>query len=331
MKLYISNTTDPFQNLALEEVLLINATERTMFIWVNKKAIVVGRNQNTYQEINTKFVHENDVKVVRRQSGGGTVYHDEGNFLFSFIYPNTKPTKIDFKKMLQPMLTFLNDKYQLNAEFSGRNDILVDTKKVSGTAVYLKNNNVLIHGTLLFDSKLDNLVKSLTVDDEKLISKGIKSVRSRVTNIKEHLIDVDFEAFKKEMSNYFINKENATLSEFTKEEIAQAKELTDNKYSTNQWVYGRNHEFEFKNKKKFDDGILEVNIDLSIKNNVIEEIKFYSDIMSLGSLNNISKELVNLEYSIPVIKNKLNSLDLEKYFKNISVEELIDLLFNNAK
>ncbi|PLX34289.1 MAG: hypothetical protein C0604_01860 [Clostridiales bacterium] len=197
MKYILNSSTDPYYNLALEEYCLKNVDmdEDYFLLWQNAPAIIVGKNQNTFEEINPRFVEENGIPVARRISGGGAVYHDFGNLNFTFIANIEDAATVDFKKYAEPIIEALKT-LGIEAELSGRNDITIDGKKISGNAQRMYRKKLMQHGTLLFDVNIHDLVDSLNVKMDKITSKGIKSVRSRVTNIKEHLAEeIDIKAF----------------------------------------------------------------------------------------------------------------------------------------
>lgn len=182
-----SNSTKPQFNLALEEYVFEHLDEygEIFMLWQNEPSIIVGKHQNTIEEINTKYVKENNINVVRRLSGGGAVYHDLGNLNYTIISKDEGSKGFDFKTFSQPVIDVLAD-LGIRAEFTGRNDIVIGDQKFCGNAQYMKKGKVLHHGAILFDTELDVLGKSLKVSKDKIASKGVKSVRSRVTNIKDH-------------------------------------------------------------------------------------------------------------------------------------------------
>ena len=207
---YLENySNDPHYNLAFEEYCFKNLdkTEDYVILWVNGPAIIVGKNQNTIEEVNSQYIRENNIKVVRRVTGGGAVYHDLGNLNFSIITSAAGSEKIDFKKYNIPILKSL-EKLGINGELSGRNDMTIDEKKFSGIAQSVWKNRVLNHGTLLFDTELDVLSQALNVKADKYESKGVKSVRSRVTNIRDYLTDdVDINVFRDLLLKYIFEME----------------------------------------------------------------------------------------------------------------------------
>ena len=180
-----NKNTNPYFNLACEEYILKEFNEECFMLWRNSPCIVVGKNQNTLSEINKDYVDKNNITIVRRLSGGGAVFHDLGNINFTFI-SNQKETFNDFKRFTVPIIDALKQ-LNVNAEFSGRNDLTIDGKKFSGNAQYCYKNRVLHHGTLLFSANVKDISQSLNVKEKKFEGKAVKSVKSRVTNISSHL------------------------------------------------------------------------------------------------------------------------------------------------
>ena len=188
--LFVDNKgiTDPRMNLAIEEYILrhLDINQTYLLFYINEPSIIIGKNQNTLEEINTDFVEKNGIHVVRRLSGGGAVYHDLGNLNFSFITKDDGESFHNFKKFTEPVIRALRS-MGVPAELSGRNDILVQGRKISGNAQFATKGRMFSHGTLMFDSNIDNVVAALNVKKDKIESKGIKSIRSRVANIAEFL------------------------------------------------------------------------------------------------------------------------------------------------
>lgn len=326
---YIENlSNNPWYNLAFEEYCFkyLPQDEDYVILWINSPAIIVGKNQNTLEEINQEYVRDHGIKIVRRITGGGAVYHDLGNLNFSIITTVHGEVKIDFRKINIPMLKSL-EMLGINAEFSGRNDLTLDGKKFSGIAQSVKKNRVLNHGTILFDTDLTVLSSALNVKKDKIESKGVKSVKSRVTNIRPHLKeDVDMLAFKDLLlKNIFalegLEPMEYKLSEDQKEEI---NKLYEEKYNTWDWNYGESPQFDYKNYKRFPFGSIDIR--LQIKNGVIDDVKIYGDFFGTEDVSLLQDKLKGNKYDRKVLDDLLKDEPLNRYFGDINRGDFLDLL-----
>lgn len=321
MMYYIYNDSlDPYFNLALEEYLLRHTNLDVFMLWRNHNTIVVGKSQNTAAEINADYVAANNISVVRRLTGGGAVYHDKGNLNFTFIVSGNKEWFSDFTKFTQPVIDALR-KMGVNARASGRNDILVDGCKISGNAQTVYKDRVMHHGTLLYSADLSKIAGALNVNQVKISSKGIKSVRSRVTNIIDHCSQkLDVLEFKDRIAQSFGLEEY----KLTREDIAAAKKLADEKYSTWEWNYGYSPKYTFKNCLRFDGGTVEVYLD--IEQGIIKEARFFGDFFGTKDVTDVENALKGVRHSSDDIKKALECFDINSYFLNITVENLLELL-----
>ncbi|APQ77292.1 lipoate--protein ligase [Clostridium botulinum] len=324
MQFLVNKSTNPFFNLALEEYLLKNVDikEDYFILWQNEPTIVIGKHQNTLKEINMNFVKDNNINVVRRNSGGGAVYHDLGNINFTFITKYDEKHLLDFKTFTNPVVYSLG-KLNVKAELSGRNDILIDGRKISGNSQHIYKDRFLHHGTLLFNSELENLVKALNVDNDKILSKGIESIKSRVTNIKEHVKeDIFMEEFKEILiENIFIwNKSSLKEYNLTSDHINEIEKLMKEKYMTWQWNYGESPEFNYRNSKRFQGGKLEVL--LNIVEGHINECKIYGDFLGLMDVSEIEKRIIGIKYGEEYIDEFLREIDIKKYFGTLCFDEI---------
>ena len=229
-KFFYQTTTDSAFNLALEELLVRKSNEEIFYLWQNAPAVIIGRNQNTLAEINTDFIQKNKINVTRRNTGGGAVYHDLGNINYSYIVNFTEGKSVNFADFAVPVIKTLAE-MGITAEFSGRNDILIDGKKISGSAQSRIGNRILFHGTMLFDANIEDLVNALNVSGVKISGKGIASVRSRVANIKEHLKQtLDVKDFINAISDSLRKQFNVKNDYIVPEEILlEAGKLADNR------------------------------------------------------------------------------------------------------
>lgn len=240
-----NNNTDPYFNLALEEYLLKNFEDDCFMLWQNEPCVVVGKNQNVFNEINQEYVKEKRIKVTRRLSGGGTVFHDLGNLNFTFIINDNQNSLHNYKKFTTPIVKALAE-LGLKAEHSERNDLTINGLKFSGNAQYKHKNRLLHHGTILFSSSLKDIRDSLKIDGNKS-GRWVKSVSSPVTNIQGHLVEpLTIEEFKTEIEKHLASQnEKCTFYTLTSIDEEKVNKLSCEKYSTNEWVYGPSA----KNKK----------------------------------------------------------------------------------
>lgn len=286
MLLINNDNTNPYFNFALEEYLL-KKTDKDLFrLWMCDPCVSVGKNQNTISEINSDYVRKNSIPIVRRQSGGGAVFHDLGNLNFTFISCNNNSFS-DFKRFTQPIIDLLKT-LGINAEFSGRNDLLIDGKKFSGNAQYNYKNKVIHHGTLLFSSQISNLSNALKVKPIKLESKGIKSVKSRVTNISEHLDKpMNISEFRDLVMNYvFSLNSNNSYFNLTEKDIENVNKLSKEKYSTWEWNFGNSPNYSLVNELRYIGGTLEFH--LNVSKGFITDIKFFGDFFGKKDTSNVS-------------------------------------------
>ena len=325
--LYIKNEcNNPYYNLAFEEYLFnLEDNRNYMLLWQNAPTIVVGKYQNTAEEINSEYVKEKGIHVVRRITGGGAVYHDLGNLNYTFISKGSEKKEFDFKKFTMPIVKALA-KLGVQAELSGRNDITIDQKKFSGNAQYVKHGKVLHHGTLLFNSRMEELAKALKVSEDKFQSKGIKSVRSRVTNISDYLSEeISVLEFRELLLKYMLDEdEELTKGTLSEADLNEINALMKSKYMSWEWNYGYSPEFNVKLGKRFDAGKIEVLI--NVKQGIIQGIKFYGDFFGSENPEEIEAMLTGKRYKEDEIRNALEQLNVSDYFKGINAEELLSCI-----
>jgi lipoate-protein ligase A len=329
MKYIRNQSTNPYYNMAMEEYVLkgLNPEEEYFVLWQNSPAIIVGKHQNTVEEINARYVRDNDIYVVRRLSGGGAVYHDAGNINFTFIINNVHKEFLDFKRFTLPVIGALK-RMGVKAELSGRNDLTIDGRKFSGNAQYMYRNRLLHHGTLLFDSELDVLQQALNVDPSKILSKGIKSVRSRVTNIREHLErDISISGFIDLLARFVFEYHGQPFEEyvFTDQDRQHIDRLMKEKYSTWDWNYGQSPPFNYRHSERFAGGKVEVL--LEVRNGIIEGCKIYGDFLGVGDVAEVEQMVAGQRYTLDGIQRVLSAIDIRRYFGDISLQELVSCFF----
>ena len=320
--LLINNTnTNAYFNLAMEEYFLKNTNEDIFLLWQNENSIIVGKNQNTLSEINYDYVKENNIKVVRRLSGGGAVFHDLGNINFTFISCNDNSFS-DFKKFTMPIVEALKE-LNVHAEFSGRNDLLINGQKFSGNAQYNYKNKVMHHGTLLFSSEINDLSNALKVKPSKFQGKSVKSVKSRVTNISSHL---DKKMTVLEFKDYlmdFIDKrdENSHFYELNDKDVESINKLVEEKYSTWEWNFGYSPKYSLYNELKYPGGNVEFSLD--VHDGLIKDIKFFGDFFGKEDISFIENKLRNVKHNEYSIKSALEDVDINNYFLNCNIDILV--------
>lgn len=328
--LFIDNQgiTDPRINLAIEEYALKNLdiNETYLLFYINEPSIIIGKNQNTIEEINTEYVEKNGIHVVRRLSGGGAVYHDLGNLNFSFITKDDGESFHNFRKFTEPVVNALK-KLGVNAELSGRNDLLAEGRKISGNAQFSTKGRMFSHGTLLFDSEIESVVSALNVKKDKIESKGIKSIRSRVANISEFLSEkVTIEEFRSLLlKNIFEGMEEIPEYVLTEEDWENIHELSKERYQNWDWNYGKSPKFNLQHSHRFPVGQIDVRFE--VDKGIIENCKIYGDFFGVGDVKEIEDKLTGLKYEKSQIAAALEEIDTKHYFGNISKEDFINLIY----
>ncbi|SDN44985.1 lipoate--protein ligase [Alkalicoccus daliensis] len=322
------NIHDPGINLALEEYALkkLPADETYLLFYVNEPCIIIGKNQNTHEEINKPFVDENNIKVVRRLSGGGAVYQDLGNLSFSFLTKDDGDSFSNYAKFTEPVIEALRE-LGIDAELSGRNDIHVGEKKISGNAQYSTKGKMFSHGTLLVDVEMENIMDSLNVNEEKIRSKGIKSVRSRVANINE-LIDreINVEELKQIILSYVFQGEDIPTYRFSKEEWEEIYQLAEKRYKNWDWNYGKSPKFDVRRSKRFE-GAGSIDVRLDVKKGIIQDCKIFGDFFGIGEVGEIEEKLRGVKYEKNAILQEIEDIDMSYYFGPVSREGFIELIY----
>ena len=326
---FISNNdiTDPTLNLAMEEYVLKNMPKDDSYFlfYVNRPSIIIGKNQNTIEEVNQPYIDEHGIDVVRRISGGGAVYHDTGNLNFSFVTDDDGNSFHNFKKFTEPIVEALQS-LGVDADMSGRNDIQVGSAKISGNAMVKVKDRMFSHGTLMLNSELNEVQNALKVNPAKIKSKGIKSVRSRVANISEFLDEpLDIDRFKEIILKTMFG-EATQVEEYilTDDDWKKIEQLSNEKYRTWEWNYGRNPKYNFEREEKFEKGFVQIKLD--VKKGRIEHAKIFGDFIGEGDITELENALEGTMHEFDSIEEALSNYDIYHYFGDIERYELIRLM-----
>ncbi|MCC7666066.1 lipoate--protein ligase [Liquorilactobacillus satsumensis] len=335
MQYVAMRTFDIRRNLATEQYLMNNDELQLplMLFYIEKSCVIVGRNQNTIEEIDQKYCREHSVTVTRRLSGGGAMYQDLGNLCFSFIVDANQNKFGDFKTMVAPIVNALHEIGVKGAEVTGRNDIVVDGKKFSGNAMYTRGGKTFSHGTLMLDVDTDEVTRALNVPLDKIKSKGIKSVKSRVTNLRPYLApeykNITTEQFRDLLIMRVLgvkSMEEARQHEYqlTAADEEKIDQIEEKYYSNWDWVYGHSPNFTVKRRQHFTSGTIDARI--LVEKGKIENIKFYGDFFGTDNVQKLEKVLKGCTFDEPQIAAALHDVDLNKYFQGIPRKEVLRLL-----
>ena len=340
MLLWHNDGRDPFRNMATEEFLLMTTKEPCVMLWQNDPAVVIGKNQDARSEVDFDFASRNGIKIVRRLSGGGAVFHDKGNINYSFIIPDG--AALQFAAFAGPIQEALAE-LGISVALSGRNDLVTvpDGRKCSGTAecIYNKGKNpdgsprkmLLHHGTLLFSAELSIMSAVLTPDKEKLSAKGIRSVKSRVVNLQTLLspeyADMTAEDFKRYLEKFFLDS-GAVSMRFSPQDSAAIDSLAERKYRTKAWLYGSFASGEKIKKRRFDFGT--VSVMLRADGTRLREISFAGDFFGIDDIGALENSLVGAKLSYDTLVETLAASGLSRYIAGASPDEIAALICEAA-
>lgn len=323
MKYIVNNSHNPAYNVALEAYAFreLLAEDELFILWINEPTIVIGKHQNAIEEINKTYTDEHGIHVVRRLSGGGAVYHDLNNLNYTIISNKSQEGAFDFKTFSQPVIETLAD-LGVTATFTGRNDLEIDGKKFCGNAQAYYKGRMMHHGCLLFDVDMTVLGNALQVSKDKIESKGVKSVRARVTNILDELPEkMTVEAF----SNQLLNKMKESYPDMTEyvfsdDDLKNIQALADQQFGTWDWTYGEAPEYTIKRSVRYPAG--KITTYANVEKSVIKGMKLYGDFFSIKDVADIEQALIGLRYEYQDVLAKLQTIDTTQYFTNITPQEI---------
>ena len=323
-------TTDPAFNLAVEEYVFdyLPKDRMDVMLWQNDNAIIIGKNQNTLAEINEAYVKEQGIRVVRRLSGGGAVYHDMGNLNFTVI-ADAQGENLDFGRFCALVVKTLQ-RLGVKAEINGRNDMTIDGKKFSGNAQYLRQGRVMHHGTILFDSNASVLANALQVDEAKIQAKGVKSVRSRVTNVRPCLpVDMTLPQFRQVLLDTILEEEPGTEYTLTEKDLAIIEKLKKDRYDTWQWNYGHSPECTLHKKGRVE-GCGTVEAFITLREGTISQIVFKGDFFGVSDPEQLASLLIGCRPDRDSLEERLSQTEVSRYFMGLTALQLLDILGGNA-
>lgn len=323
MKYIVNTSNDPAYNVALEAYAFQKLTDidEIFILWINEPAIIIGRHQNTIQEINKEFIDKNGIHVVRRLSGGGAVYHDLNNLNYTIISNNTQEGAFDFQTFSKPVIDTLA-KLGVKAEFTGRNDLEINGQKFAGNAQAYYKGRMMHHGCLLFDVDMSVLGQALKVSKDKIESKGIKSVRARVTNIVDHLSD---KITVQEFSNAILaqmKEEYPEMDEYvlSDAELSEIQAMRDNQFATWDWTYGKAPEYTIERGVRYPAG--KITTYANVENSTIKSVKIFGDFFGVKPVDDIEKMLEGVRYDYKDVLAALKTVDTSQYFSRMTPEEI---------
>lgn len=317
--IFIDNQSrDGAYNHALEEYLIKNLKRELFMIWQNDNTVLLGRNQNPYKEVNWDYMNETQAKLVRRPSGGGCIYTDKNIVQYTII---TKKEEDSLRKFTEPVVNYLNEK-GVKAEFTGRNDIIVDGRKISGNAQYKDRELMIHHGSIIYQDSSIDIGKLLTPAKLKLAKKSLTSVKSRITSLKSMMnmdIAMFIEELKEYIKNYYHINENYVLSA---DELEKVEEIRKNKYANDEWTYGRYGKFDKVHSFMNDACVMDIY--LKEKNNLIEDIRIDGDYFGEKAKEELENIFVGVKLEKDDLLGALSGIDMSEYIEGITKDELAE-------
>ena len=319
--------TDASRNLAVEQYLFetLPGDRSCLMLWQNRRAVILGKYQNAHTELNGAYILEHEVQVVRRLSGGGAVYHDLGNLNFTFITDAESSGRVDLGLFCRPVADVLRS-LGVPAELNGRNDICVEGKKCSGNAQYVRHGRVMHHGTLLFDSDLDAVSQALRVDADKLRSKGVASVRSRVTNLRPYLDPtVDMRQFRSLLLRGLLRGADGEALALTAADDEEIERIKQERYDRWDWNYGLSPAGNLSKTQRIE-GCGTVTATIGVEHGSLTALSFSGDFFSTEEPQLLALRLIGLPFREEALAAALERESPSLYFSGMTSEALLRLL-----
>lgn len=326
---------DPRYNYAIASFLAneLKLDEPIMRFYINQPAVIIGKHQNAFAEVNLNYLEEQQIYLVRRSSGGGSVYHDQGTLIYGFIGKNDHSSYQDFSRFTQPIVRALQRLGIKDAQFGGRNDLLIHDKKFSGTSMLVNNNKVIVGGTLLLDVDYETLMQVLTPNKKKLAAKGVKSVQSRVTALRPYLAKAHQSITIEEFRQLLIKElfevdhlENVKIYSFSDKQWQRIDEIMQYQFGNWEWNFGRSRQLDYQRDQRFSFGTVE--FQLTINQGKIYDCRIYGDFFAPGNHIDIEKALLNTPLKRQKLLAVFDQFDLKKYFGEVEAEELVAVILS---
>ena len=326
--LYIDNSnTNPPLNLAMEEHILrhIQTDEAILFFYINQPAVIIGRNQNTAEEIDPDYIKEQSIHVVRRLSGGGAVYHDLGNLNFSFVTQAGPENFHNFARFTEPVIQVLTS-FGINAELKEHSSIFANGRKISGNAQYSTSKRMFSHGTLLFDTNIEHMLKALNPRQAKIESTAVQSVRNFVANIRELLPqEMDIQQLKQAILQGVFGSGEIPTYDLTEEDWQQIRQLAAARYNNWEWNYGRSPRFNIQKSGRSATGKIDVR--LNVEQGRIKTARIYGDFTGTQDIRELQTLLIGVRHNRDDLAAALHHTDLAPYFGPLELDAFLDLLY----